>query len=66
MLATQNTGQGEVVSRGVGVTAGAAFDVGPVLRAEESEGFILYMMIVIFGDVKKFDSDMAGQIRGRK
>jgi hypothetical protein len=40
MLATQNTGQGEVVAGDVGVTAGAASEVGAARRAEGIEGFM--------------------------
>ena len=58
MLAIQNTGQGEVVSDGVGVTAGPVSEVGAVLSAEESEGFMFYMTIVIFGGALMFDSYM--------
>jgi hypothetical protein len=40
MLATQNTGQGEVVASDVGVTAGAASEVEAARRAEGFEGFM--------------------------
>ena len=66
MLAIQNTGQGEVVSGGGGVTAGQASEVVAVLSAEKSVGFMFYMMIVIFGGAQKVDIDMGGKIRRRK
>ena len=48
MLATQNTGHGDVLSAVVGVGSVAASEVGVALRAVGFEVLIFYMMIVIF------------------
>ncbi len=65
MLATQNTGQGEVVFDGFGVKAGALSEVGAALSAEELEGFMVYMMAVIFCDAQKVDIEIGEKIRRR-
>ena len=52
MLATQNTGQGEVAFVGVEVAAGPASEVRALLGADRLGGFMLDMMIVIFDGMR--------------
>ncbi len=58
MLATQNTGQGDVMSAWVDVKPVAVSALGTALRPEVSEVFMFYMMNVIFVDEQKFDGYM--------